>query len=172
MATPQLSIHLDQSLALPRPVLEGHINFETRASPIPSTLRLSWRLALLTLTLRLCCRRYQSSIGRLQVFNWAVRSPGGRSTLLAALEGHKRPEDVIVRYEPAFTRVLSFSTAEGLLYAPIEKRLKLTAAGEALAQEVLEQEDCFVSEKLFLLTLGQRVTEEWITRLISVTVSA
>lgn len=171
MVNSQLPIRLNQTVDLPRALLEHGIHFEMRPAPVPSGLRLVWRLALVTLTMRICCRNYRTSLQRLQVLNWALRSSGARSILLAAIEGHKRPEDVIVRYEPAFTRVISFAAAEGLILSPADKRLELTASGEALAEDVLEADDCLVPEKSFLLTLGQRVTEDWINRLVRITVS-
>ena len=130
-----------------------------------------WRLSLLVLTLSLCCRRGQSSHKRLHLLNWAVRTPGARRQLLAALDGAQRPQDVLARTDPVLNQVIDYAAGEGLVAFPRGDRVRLTGAGENLVTSVLEVEDCFASEREFLAALSYRVTEEWVKRVMSIGVS-
>jgi hypothetical protein len=151
--------------------MSTHASFTRRPSPVVGDLRISWRLSLLVLTLSLCCRRGQSSHKRLHLLNWAVRTPGARRQLLAALDGAQRPQDVLARTDPVLNQVIDYAAGEGLVEFPRGDRVRLTGVGENLGTSVLGVEDCFASEREFLAALGYRVTEEWVKRVMSVGVS-
>jgi hypothetical protein len=148
--------------------LTARVSFMRRPSPVVGDLRLTWRLPLLLLTLHLCCRNGQSSHKRLHLLNWAVRSPGGQRQLLSAIEGRRRPQDVIARTDPVLSQVIDYALGEGLLEFPRGDRVKLTTTGRELANSVLEEEACLEAEKAFLGRLGRDVTEDWVDRIMSV----
>lgn len=60
--------------------------FDEQPTTLPADLRPTWRVALLTVTLR-TCRGGRSSLQRLHVLNWALRSAEGIDELRRVLQG-------------------------------------------------------------------------------------
>src|SRR5688500_18987968 len=108
------------------------VSFERRPFPLVADLRLTWRLPLLALCLQICCRGGRSSLARLHLLNWAVRTPKSRTLLLQALDGHRRPHDMPVRLEPSLIRVIDFAAGEGLVDFPKGDRVQLATKGYGL----------------------------------------
>jgi hypothetical protein len=152
--------------------LTDHVTFTARPSPLIADLRLSWRLPLLLITLHVCCLQGQSSHKRLHLLNWAVRTPSGRRQLLAALNGERRPQDVLMRTDPVVSQVIDYARGEGLVTFPRGDRVKLTKKGAELAAAILAHDDCMEDEKRYLRVLGRQVTEAWVTFVMSVGTSS
>jgi hypothetical protein len=148
-------------------VSDAGFSFVRRPNPVDGNLRLAWRLSLLVITLGLCCRGGRSSLRRLQVLNWAVRTPRSRSTFLSALEGRSRPQDVLVRTDPILNKVLQYARGEKLIDHPRADRAQLTELGRAASREILADQSCLATERTFFESIGQRVTEDWISSTLS-----
>ncbi|AHG92110.1 hypothetical protein J421_4643 (plasmid) [Gemmatirosa kalamazoonensis] len=144
------------------------VSFTARPIPLHADYRPIWRVPLLAITIRLCCHASRTSLTRLHILNWAVRTPSARRELLALLDGKKRPQDVIVRTEPTLNFVVDLALGEKVVSFPRGDRVALTERGIALADEVIQTEDCFEVEKAFFAALGKQLTEEWVGELVKV----
>jgi hypothetical protein len=148
------------------PELDVPFHFVRRPSPLPPDLRPVWRIFIILLMLRLCCRGGKSNLQRLSVLNWAVRSPENRSHFLEVVEGQRRPEDIIVRHDPAFSRALDFAIGEKLIERVPGSKFLLKERGQSAAEAILRMERCLDLEKDFFKRLRGRVSEAMIDSLL------
>lgn len=133
--------------------------FRSRPISLPADLRPTWRIGLLVLMLSKCCRQQKSSLTRLHVLNWAVRSEPNMESLLALLANELTPDSLIVRFEPAFNRAIDFAIGEGLIQRVDGARIELTTAGKSFAKEIVEKADLYSNEKRLLDLVRLRASE-------------
>lgn len=143
------------------------LTFTTRPIPLYADYRPMWRVPLLALMLRLCCQRGQSSLKRLHILNWAVRTQTGGKQLLALLDGSRQPGDVIVRVEPTLNFVVDLALGENVVSAPRGDRVQLTPSGIRLADDIIRDE-CLLNEKSVLRQVDRRLTEALVNQIVQV----
>ena len=141
------------------PELDTEFLFRIRPVAVPGDLRPTWRVGLLVLLLKRCCRQGRSSLTRLHVLNWAIRTDGNQQALLALLGNAMSPDSLVVRFDPAFNRAVDFAIGERLVRRVDGSRIETTAVGSALAEDIGRDETLYPSEKLFMDDIRQRVTE-------------
>lgn len=149
------------------PELETSFIFRRRPIAIPGDLRPGWRIGLLTLFLSKCCRGCRSSITRIHVLSWAVRTEESRELLRSAISGVSAPDALIVRFEPSLNRAIDFAIGEGLISRSSGSRIELTTHGRQLAEEILAETTLFVIEKEFMTEIRQKVTEVMVDAIFS-----
>lgn len=136
--------------------------FSQRPDAIPGDLRLSWRLPMLCMLLR----KFWGSSTSLECLHtvwWAVRTRETRDLFLRWYQGLKRPDEVLVRFDPSLTLTLDLAIGEGLVVVSESRAIVLTADGQRLAEQTWQQKDAFTEEKAFLgtlPTLSQRLLKE------------
>jgi hypothetical protein len=96
-------------------VLDVKFKFVTRPGDLPGDLRPNWRVPLLILMLDICARGGISSLYRLHLLNWAIRSNEQRGLLLNNLSGESDYAQIRIQVEPSFIRAIQFAVAEKLL---------------------------------------------------------
>jgi len=141
--------------------------FVFRDQPVPTNAdsRAIWRLPVLLLLVR-ACRGGKATPEQLHVLNWAVRSAENAGTLKAFLGGQIRPDDAVVRFEPALERAVALARGFGLL--TWEGRYwKLTRRGEDLLGVIDDAEDTLRAEKEMLRDIGTPFTQAAVQRLLS-----
>lgn len=148
------------------PELDVPFHFVRRPSPLPPDLRPVWRISIILLMLHLCCRGGKSNLQRLSVLNWAVGSSENRSRFLDVVRGDRRPEDIIVRHDPAFSRALDFAIGEKLVERVPGSKFSLKERGKSAAEAILRMEPCLDLEKDFFKRLSRGVSEAMIDRLL------
>lgn len=94
------------------PELDAAFVFRRRPVAIPGDLRPSWRIGLLVQLLRRCCRGGRSTLARLHVLSWGIRTKESRRQLQDALNGHAAPDCLIVRLEPFLNRAVDLAIGE------------------------------------------------------------
>ena len=118
-----------------------------------------WRVALVVLLLKQACRGNSSSLRKLHVLDWAVRSKHGRERIVAFLNGSRPALFSPVRFDPALLRALQFARAEKLVNAKRENII-LTQKGINFAEEIEKNSDIFSKEKMILGDMGKKFTEK------------
>lgn len=141
------------------PELDVEFIFRRRPVALPGDLRPTWRIGLLALLLSQCCRGQRSSLTRVHVLNWAVRSEPNHEDLMSLVEGRLPPDALIVRFDPAFNRAIDFAIGEGLVRRVDGSRIELTDSGKAFANEISADPEVLLFEKRLASTIRQRVTE-------------
>lgn len=136
--------------------------FTERPAAVPGDLRSTWRLALLSLVLDRCHGK-AATLEQLHVVGWAVLDEDGRRRLRDAMEGHLPPDVSIVRFDPAWSRVVDLAIGYRLAEWTTTGRVKLTATGESFASEVWSSEG-LTEERSFLADL--RVSQALVDRML------
>lgn len=154
------------AIAILLPELDVPFTFTRRPSPLDPELRPEWRLSVLVLLLRVCCRGTRSSLRKLHLLNWTIRSNEARLRLFALLDETIGPEDIEIRVEPALNRAIDFAAAEGLVRFVGGDKVELTPSGVSLAAEIVSAPDCLVHERAFMERLRLRLTEQKVTEIL------
>lgn len=141
------------------PELEATFTFRRRPVALPGDLRPTWRIGLLSLLLSKCCRQQRSSLTRLHVLNWAVRSEASYEDLTALIEDKLSPDQLIVRFDPAFNRAIDFAIGEGLVKRVDGSRIELTEPGKTFAEAISMDAEVYVIEKKLIDVIKQKVSE-------------
>jgi hypothetical protein len=139
--------------------LDIQFNFSPRPSPLDAELRVSWRLPLLLLILNKCCRQNRSTVLRLNILNSALNNKFLQRQLFALLERQLHPGDILIRVDPTLNLVINYGLAENLIRRMESGQLELTDKGIGLAILLDRKNGLFEREKLFLNSLGKRLTE-------------
>jgi hypothetical protein len=147
------------------PELRTPFVFRRRPVAIPADLRPAWRIGLLVLLLKKCCRGHRTSLARLHVLSWGFRSVEGRQQLLAAVQGHLSPDSLVVRFEPFLVQAVDFALGEGLVRRDGGNKIELTPAGETLAEELESTEMAFAAEKNLMGQIRTKVTEDLVQKM-------
>ena len=145
-------------------------SFASRPLPVPGDLRISWRLSLILLMLE-ASRARRASLAKLHVLNYASRSVRARQRLLGILEGSVPTLFWQMPVEPAFGRALDFTVGEGFAIwqrASSRSGLELTASGSKAAEAVASRHELLIEEKAFLAGNAKKITETFVSRLLSV----
>ena len=147
------------------PELRVPFVFRKRPVSLPADLRPAWRIGLIVLLLKKCCRQGRTSLTRLHVLSWGFVSPEGRSQLVAAAEGTLSPDSLVIRFEPFLLQAVDYGIGEGLIRRHGGGTIELTESGLRLAEELEQDHSAFVTEKAVMATLRTRVSEDLVKRM-------
>lgn len=137
------------------------VAFRDQPDAIPGDLRISWRLSMLCLLLDRCWGS-RAPLPIMHVMWCSVRSASSRELFLRWLSGERRPDEVVVRFDPALSLTVDLAAGAGLIdFDPAKGTIALTKIGAALAREVWSSEGVLQEEKAFLLQLP-RITQSLI----------
>ncbi|MFB4298181.1 hypothetical protein [Actinomadura sp. NTSP31] len=145
--------------------IDSRITFVRRPDPVPGDLRLGWRFSALVLILSRC-RGNSATLQQTHFIGWALRSREARDVVRHVLRGDKQPEDLLVRYDPVFTRTIAIAEKESLIVRNTRQVLVLTLPGLLLANKIWAREDIMVAEKEFLELFPRRMTQKYVRELI------
>jgi hypothetical protein len=140
--------------------IDQPFSFRRKPIPVPAEARPPWKLAELLVMLKVSSRGGKSSLKRLHLLNWAVRSPANRLRFKESREAVLPLFRFNVRFEPAFSRAIDLATGENLVEWVGGDRVQLSAEGSDLAQKILEEPGVLQDERDFFLELGKSVTEK------------
>jgi hypothetical protein len=151
------------------PELDAPFVFRRRPVALPEDLRPAWRIGLILLLLKVCCRSGRSTLARLHALSWAIRADSSRHALLGLITGsHKyTARNVIVRFDPALNRAVDLALGERLVRRCAGRRIELLPKGDLLATALNSSENAYQTEKEFMRQVRQRFTEELVNQLFS-----
>ncbi len=147
------------------PQLETEFTFRQRPMAIPADLRPGWRIGLIVLLLKNCCRAHKSSFARLHVLSWGFRTATGRRQLMDAAEGRVAPDAILARVEPFLNQAVDYAIGEGLVRRDEGGRIELTDPGRQFALELEATPEVFREEKLYISQIRSKVTESLVDRM-------
>lgn len=147
------------------PELDVPVVFRQRPLSVPGDLRPAWRISVILLLLRKCCRQGRSSLRRLHVLGWAIKDEQVANALVRAIGGEVPPGTVLVRIEPALNRAVDFARGHGLIQRQSSDRIELTPDGKAFADSIIDDPLVLGFEKQFVEKIRFSVTEEFVTRM-------
>jgi hypothetical protein len=142
-------------------VLDVRFTFSRRPQDLPGDLRPNWRVPLLVITLRLCCRAGRSSLFRLHLLNWTIREGERQAALLRNLTDSPDYSEISFQVEPSFVKAIQLAVGEGLVERMSKSRVKITDKGNQFATDVFGS-GCLSDETAFLEKVGLTLTEKWV----------
>ena len=134
--------------------------FRRKPMPIAAELRPDWKIATLLLVLHVSSHAGKSSLKRLHVLNWAIRSPKFRKEFGEAQRSPLPLFGFNVRFEPAFSRAIDLAAGDQLVSWVGGNRLQITAKGKRWMADILKDQFLMRDERDFLAMIGKSVTEK------------
>lgn len=135
----------------------SRLRFERRPSPVLAEHRPMYKIGQVLLILALASRGGKSSLPRLQLFNWAMKSAKRQEQLVLAV-GEKVLQVPAWGFDPALAIAVRIAIAEGLV-AENSTGYEISEAGEFFVKQILKDADLFGRERWFLSAVGKRLTE-------------
>src|SRR5436309_376415 len=143
--------------------------FTRRPMAIAAELRPDWKIGALLLVLHLSSRGVKSSLRRLHILNWALRSAKNRTEFEEVRERQQHLFSFQFRFEPALGRAINLAVGEKFIEWVDGDRLQITAKGTRWVTDILKDESVMLEEREFLKRIGKSITEPIATEMITVT---
>ena len=140
--------------------IDQPFTFKRRPISVPAESRPTWKIAELLVMLQVSSRGGKSSLKRLHLLNWAVRSAANRAKFKESRSSDLPLFRFTVRFEPAFSRAIDLAVGENLVQWVGGDRIQLSAEGTRLANTVLGLSGVLQQERDFFVGLGKSVTEK------------
>lgn len=135
------------------------IVFDAKPDAIPFNYRISYKVSLLCLIIKLCCGRRGCSLIKLHIIATAVSDLEYKQKLEKYLKTHIENE-FVVRFEPALNRALEYALADSFIVQQANGTYKLTDKGKELASKIIDDKTIFIHEKIILEEISSDLTEE------------
>jgi hypothetical protein len=116
-----------------------------------------YKIGQVLLVLSLASRGGKSSLPRLQLFNWAMKSVRRQNQLVLAVR-EKTLQVPAWGFDPALAIAVRLAIAERLV-AENSTGYEISETGELFAQQILSDTDLFARERSFLSAIGKGLTE-------------
>lgn len=123
-----------------------------------------YKITQILLVLHLASRAKQSSLIRLQLFNWVLKDPERQRRLLAASQDNQISFPAW-GVDPALNKALAFAKADGLI-EPVAQGFKLSMLGQQFCARVIK-EGLFEEDRSFLDTIGISVTQKMVDAIVN-----
>lgn len=133
------------------------LRFERRPSPVLAEHRPMYKIGLVLLILHLASRGGKSSLPRLQLFNWAMKSIKRQQQLVLAV-GEKVLQVPAWGFDPTLAIAVRIAIAEGLV-AENSTGYEISTDGEFFVKEIMKDAELFGPERSFLSAVGKGLTE-------------
>jgi hypothetical protein len=140
------------------PSIQRPIRFTRRPQAIAPDFRKDWKIALLLLILELSSRAGKSSLKRLHVLHWAVRTDAHQHQFEQTRQIDAPLFAFKVRLEPAFSRAIELAEAQKLVEWVEGDRVQITELGRSFVKN-MGQHDVMKEETAFLKRIGKSITE-------------
>jgi len=137
------------------------IIFRSKNIPIPSGYRPLYKLSIILLILKFCCRGKKSSLLRIQLFSWALKSVESKDRFWEIVT--EEINGSIWTLDPTIIRAINFGIGERLLER-VSTSVKLTQKGIKLVKDITDN-DMMIKEIDFMKQVGFQVTESKITEM-------
>jgi len=139
--------------------------FRKRDLPLSPDYRPMYKMGLIVLILALASRENKSSLNKLHLLIWSLKSEKNMAFIRMAFMSKDNSKIISWGVEPALNKALLYAVAEDLLSLSTDK-YQLTKKGIAFSKLIANNDQLFTTEKHFLNYIGkQKVTEEYINKL-------
>jgi hypothetical protein len=137
-----------------------HLLFQRRPAPVLPEHRPLYKIAQVLLVLHIASRAGKSSLTRLHLFNWALKSPS-RGERLSQAARTKSLNVTAWGFDPALAIALRYACAERLINS-VSGGYELTDLGRVFAVAIMDEPNALISEKNFLRSVGKSINESMV----------
>ena len=141
-----------------------NIVFDAKPDAVPYNYRISYKVTQLCLIMRLCGRGDVCSLIKLHMISYALISQDNMKKLVEFTEGTGCA--LIVRFDPAVNKALTYAMAYGLIEQQQTAKYKLTERGKQLAEEIKDSKDLMILEINDLNLLAKKLTEAKVNEIV------
>jgi len=131
------------------------ITFSKKPISIPPEYRPSYTIGLIVLILKICCQGSKSSLLKLHLINWALKSNENKESLKKFVLSNYTESSKTWGIEPSLNRALNYSVHEGVC-SIINGKYQLQEKGEVFYSKIVENTEYLNEEIDFLKFLGKR----------------
>lgn len=135
----------------------SHLLFQRRPAPVLPEHRPLYKIAQVLLVLHIASRAGKSSLTRLHLFNWALKSPS-RGERLSQAARTKSLNVTAWGFDPALAIALRYACAEGLINS-LSGGYELTDLGRIFAGSIMGEPNALSAEKDLLRNVGKNISE-------------
>jgi len=131
--------------------------FNVRPTPVLPEHRRMYKISQILLILELSSRGGKSTLPRLQLFNWALKSRDRQERLATAA----KIQSLNVQawgFDPALSIALRFADAE-MLVNSVPTGYQITDRGKLFVEDIEKDPELLLQEKKVLRRIGKGVTE-------------
>ena len=146
--------------------LQGDIIFDAKPDAVPYNYRISYKVSQLCLIMYICGWGTSCSLIKLHMISCALLSRKNMAKLIDFSD--KTNESVVVRFDPAVNRALTYAVAYGFIVQQPNGNYKLTDQGKNFAERMKLAGDLMVTEIRELTYLSKRLTESRIKELTEI----
>lgn len=140
------------------------LSFTKKPIPIPAEYRPMYKIALIVMILKYCCRGKTSGLLKLHLFSWSLASEKNMNELRGFVSSNFNTDFSVWGIEPALNRALQLAVAENICEIINGKNYKLTKRGNQFFEMIKGDSDLFNLEKSFLTFIGKsHITDSRIT---------
>jgi hypothetical protein len=132
------------------------LKFSRRPLPVLPEHRPVYKIAQVLLVLN-CSRGGKSSLLRLHLFNWALKSPQRMQSLRDAGKGGALHLPTW-GFDPALAIALRYALAEKLIFQ-VANGYQLSDKGAQFITDALKDQEVFSQERVDLAVVGKKITE-------------
>lgn len=147
-------------------LLHGDIVFDAKPDAVPYNYRISYKVSQLCLIMLMCGWGSSCSLIKLQMISFALLSHDNMENLISFSD--RASESVIVRFDPAVNRALTFAIAYGFVAQQRTGNYELTEQGKSLVERIKLDGNLMTAEIKALTELSKRLTESRIKELIDI----
>lgn len=144
------------------------LRFKRRPMAIAAELRPDWKIGAMLLILHISSRGGKSSLRRLHILNWALRSSRNRAEFEQVREHQQPLFSFQFRFEPALGRAINLAVGEEYVEWVGGNRLQITPKGQRWVKDILKDKSVMQQEREFLERIGKDITEGIATEMITV----
>jgi hypothetical protein len=140
--------------------------FTERPIPVPYNYRISYKITQIALIIKFCSGTKACSIEKIHIISNSLSTKkelGKLKNYLNEIKG----EVILARFDPSINRAIDFALAENLILRQKNGLFKLTKKGSIYINEIINDKDIFLFEKVNLEDIGLKLTEEKVEQLIS-----
>ena len=141
------------------------ISFVKRPISLPPDYRPMFKVAQIVLILGYCCRSNRSSLLKLHLFSWALKSDFNGEKLTQWVQNNFQTDFSIWGIEPTLNRGVQYAMAEKIIRR-VSDKYELADKGVVLFNSIRNDKELLKTEKDFLNVIGKKITNDRIADLV------
>lgn len=131
------------------------LSFTKRPIPLPAEYRPMYKIAILVMILKYCCRGESANLLKLHLLSWSLASEKNMQELKDYITSNFKSDFSVWGIEPALNRALQLAVAENICDIINGKNYKLTEKGNKFFDMIKADKELFELEKKFLSFIGK-----------------
>ena len=140
------------------------IVFDERPDSIPYNYRISYRIAVICLIIRICSQKKGCQLLKLHIVSAALDDDKLVFKLKRSLKLNNN--ELVIRFDPALNRAIEYAVSEKIIIQQVNKTYKLSKDGRNFADELIKDHTILVNEKQRLERIKQELDETTIHNIL------